>query len=128
MFDLNEIIAKYNPDLRVLADTLFPNAKFAKMALDRVIKYQALLDTDQVIALAEFLNVPASSLFSESSNLTSEKINGRIELTKGNVKVVLFENSFYYSVYKNNKLIEQVVDDGSRITTDELFNKINTLI
>lgn len=60
---LAETIKALNLDKREVAKTLFPGNKFPKMALDRVLEEEAVLNADQISRLALFANVPVSSLF-----------------------------------------------------------------
>ena len=60
---LAETIEELNLDKREVAETLFPGNKFPKMALDRVLDGEAVLNADQISRLALFANVSLSSLF-----------------------------------------------------------------
>jgi len=56
--DLKKIITKSELDYRVVAENLFPNNKFAKVALDRVVEGKAFLDTNQLVKLAMLVGAP----------------------------------------------------------------------
>jgi len=50
--DLKKIIENAGLDIKETAQHLFPNNKYAKLALDRVIKGDAFLDTNQISKLS----------------------------------------------------------------------------
>ena len=64
-FNINKVIEHYKLDTEEVASTLFPHVRYQKLALDRVLKGEACLNTDQLQALAKLaeLKDPVDQFF-----------------------------------------------------------------
>ena len=67
-FDINSVIERYHLDPKDVAEALFPRNQHKGMALDRVLKGIASIDTEQLSALAKLAGVVVSDLFEINGN------------------------------------------------------------
>lgn len=114
MINLDRILANTNLDPDELAIKLFPNNKYPKVALKRVIDGTALLDSEQIIALSNLTNIPIPDLFKDTWK--SQSSNGQITFTKNGYKVVLDNNIGITRIFKISETTpfhESVLHTGS---------------
>lgn len=126
-FDINKIIEFYKLNVEEVARVLFPTVKYQKAALDRILKGEASLDTDQVEALADYIGVFSFELFS-SDNWKGSSENGVLTLLKGPYKVRLAYNNVFISIYKDDKLIYQKLANTPDMTMREFIKYIDNII
>ena len=108
-FDISKVIERYKLNSDEVAKVIFPSAKYPKLALDRVIKGEGNLNTEQIEKLANHIGVLIQDLFF-------------IDTWKGSTEDV------FLSIYKNNELIEQKISDMSTMTIQEFINFLDTAI
>ena len=125
-FDINQLIAKYNLDTSELAKVLFPNVKYPKQALDRVLKNEAVLDVEQLHFLAKHLGVLVSDLFTIDS-WRGGYADGHLAFIKDNYKVVINMNGCFLTLFKDNKVIEQIIATNEALTIKQFIDFINNL-
>lgn len=125
--DIDSVSREYNISLTVLGDILFPNAKYKRIALDRVRNRTANLDIEQASNLATYLNTTIDELLKNPSWKGSRE-NGYLTITRDNYKVVLNKDGYYYSVYDGDILIDRIVEDLSPMPLDNFITRINNLI
>lgn len=126
-FDINKVIEHYKLDTQVIAPILFPNVKYPVQALNRILKGEANLDTEQVEHLAEFIGVIVTELFNVDTWKGSSE-DGYLTLIKGPYKVKLNYNNVYISLYKNDSLIYQRLNNIQEMTFLEFINYITNII
>lgn len=126
-FDINKIIEFYKLNVEEVARVLFPTVKYQKAALDRILKGEASLDTDQVETLADYIGVFSFELFS-SDNWKGSSENGVLTLLKGPYKVRLAYNNVFISIYKGDRLIYQKLANTPDMTMREFINFLDNLI
>lgn len=125
-FNINSVIENYKLNIEELAPVLFPNVKYPKMALDRVIKGEGVLDIQQVEKLAEYIGVLVQDLFSADGWKASYE--DAFTVAKGEYKVKVNYKCTYISVYKNNVCINQRILDAHSITVAEFIELLNNII
>lgn len=125
-FDINKIIKRYNLDVTEVADALFPSVRYRKQALERILRGEASLDTEQLYALAELAGVLVSDFFSVDSWKASTE-NGALTFTKNEYKVKINYDGAWLSIYKDNNLIKQEMFTPS-LTLEDFITHINNLI
>jgi hypothetical protein len=64
--DIEKILKTSTVSKKEMADTLFPEALHATVALGKVIKGKQLLNTQQVVKLSDITGIPIAELFTES--------------------------------------------------------------
>ena len=112
---LAETMEALNLDKREVADTLFPSNKFAIMALDRVLRGEAVLNADQISRLALFANVSLSSLFTGEGwgcksrgtmhTFTSGEFVAKVDMDSGVVEM-FHKTTLFHTVTLTSKSIE----------------------
>lgn len=105
-FDINQVIKQYGLTEEEVADALFPGVRYKNIALKRVLKGEAHINTEQLQALAKLAGVLVSDLFSINKWKGSTE-DGYLTLIKGQYKAKLNYNGVWLSLYKNNELIAQ---------------------
>ena len=105
-FNITKVIEYYTLDVNDVAEALFPNVRYKKLALDRVLKGEASINTEQLQALAKLAGVLTSDLFNIDSWKGSAE-DGCLTFLKGDFKAKLNYNGVWLSLYKNNELLKQ---------------------
>lgn len=105
-FDLKQIIEHYNLNTDDVAKALFPHIRYQKLALDRVLRNDTFLNTEQLQALAKLAGVLVSDLFTIDDWKGSFE-NECLTFKRGEYTVKLNYNGVSLSIYKDAKLIYQ---------------------
>lgn len=126
-FDISKVIERYKLNSDEVAKVIFPSAKYPKLALDRVIKGEGNLNTEQIEKLANHIGVLIQDLFFIDTWKGSTE-DGCLTLLKDAYKVKLNYKGVFLSIYKNNELIEQKISDMSTMTIQEFINFLDTAI
>lgn len=126
-FDINKVIACYQPDLDVLAKLLFPGAKYPKQALTRIIKGEAELDAQQLVVLASHLGIMVQDLFAETA-WSSFNEEGCICFQRGRYKAKLNYKGVYLTLYDNDNVIGQYMGDIPNMEVRAFISYIDELI
>lgn len=126
-FNLQAVIEHYNLDTDEVAKALFPHARYQKLALNRILKGEAVLDTEQLEALSKLTGVLVHDLFFISEDWKGSSENGHLVFIKGEYKVKLNYNGAFLSVYKQSELIHQEVS-GKNMSLLEFIEYINKVI
>lgn len=127
MFNLADIIDEYGPDLKELAPVLYPENQYPNLALNRALKGETLLNTDQVEKLAKFLGLLPYELFRERGWACETAGDGMTFSKKGH-KVYLHRNGCLINVRKKNGESEQYVAVQKVLTLAEFIEYIDNLI
>lgn len=126
-FDLNSIIKEYNLDTAQVASVLYPDVKYPKLAINRVIRGEVSITVEQLENLAKFLGVPPSQLFTLGSWKDATK-NGLLSFKKDNWLVTLSYNNTYLTVYKDNKAVYNSVFSIGEMSVKEFTDYLDNLI
>ena len=106
--DLDKIIKKKKLDKKELAQQLFPGHKYASLALNRVIKGDGFLDSNQISLLSELTGIKIGNLYSGNEwDLKNDK--GLIVFTSGNFRAELDTNTWVTKVFDNDSLFHESV-------------------
>lgn len=125
-FDITKVIEYFGLDVNSVAEALFPNVRYKKLALDRVLKGEATINAEQLQALADLAGVLTGDLFSIDSWKGSTE-NGCLTFIKGDFKAKLNYNGVWLSLYKDDKLIKQEMFTPN-MALEDFINHITTLI
>lgn len=126
-FRLLPVIDYYKIDTLELARVLFPDLKYPKNALYRILRGQAKLSADGIIALSNYLNVSVQDLFSVSElTITSDK--GVLTFCSCEYEAkVNFKHSFV-SFFKDGQFIENKTVDLSKMSVLKFIDLLLTII
>lgn len=126
-FKIKKVIEHFNLDQNEVARILFPHVKYQKLALDRVLKGEASLDTEQLEALAKYAGVFVHDLFLIEGEWKGSSEDGCLVFLKGEYKAKLNYRGVFLSIYKNEKLIHSELS-LKNMNTSEFVDYINNII
>lgn len=124
-FDINKIIEHYNLNVDEVAKALFPHVRYQKLALDRVLKGEATLDTNQLESLATLVGVFVHDLFFFTDGWKGSSEDGRLVFIKNEYKVKLNYKGTFISIFKKENLVHQELISNSMSISEfiEFINK-----
>ena len=106
--DVEKIIKTKKLDKKELAQHLFPDNKYASLALNRVIKGDGFLDSNQISLLADLTGIAIGNLYS-GSEWDLKSIDGITILTAGSFVAELDTNTWITKVFDNGSLFHESV-------------------
>ena len=111
--DLEKIIKTKKLDKKELAQRLFPGNKYASLALNRVIKGDGYLDSNQISLLSELTGIPIGNLYDGNEwAMSNEK--GLTVLTFDTFRAELNTETWVTKIFDNNSLFhESVIHSGT---------------
>lgn len=125
-FDINKIISLYNLDVDQLAQVLFPDVKYPKIALGRILKGEADMSISRLEKLAAYIGVKPSDLFLIDTWKDASE-NGYLMFKKGPFKAKVNYHGAFITLYKDGELVEQVIP-GSDMTVQDFVKFLDNLI
>lgn len=125
--DLGKIIKDHKLSKKELANELFPKNGYPVMALTRIIKGEALLDTDQISKLSSLTGVSINDLFSKEKWKQIKKAENYI-FTCGDYKAILNSKDWITKIYRNGSLFHEEVIHKKTIPLSEYFDSLNSII
>lgn len=126
--DLKKLMDSHGLKKRDVATQLFPGIKYPVLALNRVLKGEALLDTDQISKLAAILKVPISTLFNEKTQWEMQGTKTGITLTTGKYRAELDTNTWLTRVFANDTLFHEAILHNGRIYLSEYIEMLNQIV
>lgn len=126
-FDLNKAIEHFQLKPADVAKVLFPSAKYENLALQRVLKGKADLDTKQLYDLASFIGITVADL-TTYDNWKGISENGYLVFIRGEYKAKLNYNGVYLTIYKGTQLIAEETGNIGIMTISDFIEHINNLI
>lgn len=127
-FDLASVMERFHLDTTSVENALFPNVLYKNRSLNRVLKGESFLDTNQIIALAELAGVLVHELFEVGCGWKGSVENDTIVLTKGKYSARLNYNGAALTIYKNNACIETILTLQNDMQITGLINLVNSKI
>jgi hypothetical protein len=104
--NLDRIIKSKNLDKKELAQKLFPDNKYAALALNRVIRGDGFLDSKQISLLSALVSIPIGELFTGSGwDLKSSR--DTLIITSDKFRAELDRNTWVTKVYENRSLFHE---------------------
>lgn len=126
--DLERIILEYSLDSTELATLLFPTNGFPKPALKRVLKGDALLDTEQVSKLAKFIGVTIGELFGETNWLHTGTENNFHYFHLGEYSAQLNTATWLTTIFHKESLFHECIIHSGSIAMNNYFDLLNQKI
>lgn len=125
--DINNIIESKGLDQNDLAKELFPGTKHPKMALQRIIKGEAQLDSEQIVRLSVYTGLSISELFGQRDWKASS--NGGVHAFESeDYRAELDTNTWISKVWKKSELIHEVIIHDQHISLSNYFSLLNDVI
>lgn len=125
-FDINSIVENYNLDVDELAKVLFPDAKYPKPALSRILKGESSLSVDQLEKLAAHIGVMPSELFMLDTWKDASE-NGLLAFKKGRFLAKLNHGNTFLTLYEDGKVVATGLID-SCISVSDFVKYLDNLI
>jgi hypothetical protein len=126
-FNINKIIEHYKLDVNEVAEALFPHARYKTLALRRVLKGEAFLDSQQIEKLANLIGVLIQDLFA-FDDWKGRTEDGCLIMIKGEYKVKLNYNNTYMTLTRGSQVIAQEIVSPVNISLEDFISHINSLI
>ena len=125
--DVNIILERYKLDFKKVAAELYPHTKFPELALKRIVKGEALLDSEQIAKLAALADVQIQALFEPVWSVRGregEVINFEAE----GYRAVLNLETWETSVFKDNSLFHTEVLSHKTVDIKEYFKTLDRIV
>lgn len=126
-FDINNVIEHYKLDTNEVAEALFPHVRYKTLALNRVLKGEAFLDTEQLQALANLAGILVQDLFTFGDWKGSNE-DGCLTLTRGKYKAKINYNGTYLTILKGSRVIAQEITCAKNMSVNDFISHINSII
>lgn len=123
--DLEALLEEFACNKQEIAKQLFPENQYPGPALNRVLKGESYLTTEQLKALAAYLGLPLASLFNRGWAMLSE--NGSLVFKKKEYKVYINYNGSFITVTKNSIVIKEEILNMQAISLCDFINYLNKL-
>jgi hypothetical protein len=127
-FNINKIMSQYGLQEQEVANLLWPMVKYPELGFKRVLRGESYLDSAQICALAHYLQVPVSDLFTvEDTDWHAITKDKRTIFTKGEYKIILGRD-FSVSIYKGMDEIKNYIINAKTVRIEEFINSIDNSI
>ena len=127
--NLKDIITAYDLDFDILSILLFPDNKFPRTSLNRVLDEVSYLTSEQVFTLADFLGITIDELYMYSDWKQVPSKTNTVKLKFSAYTVMLNTLTGVTVVYENNKpLRSKKILTSKSMTMDEFLTEIDNYI
>ncbi len=125
--DLRKIIQVKKLDLKEVAQELFPAHKHPKLALDRVLAGEGVLDADQISRFSLYSGIPIAELYSGAGWKSTIEEHTHV-LVSGDYTAKLDTKSWTTKIFHKNSIFHEFIIHNSSITLGEYIEKLNSEI
>ena len=125
--DLSKIIDENKLDKKEIAKQLFPSNQFPMMALTRIVKGEAFLNSEQLSKLSLILDVEVSALYSGADWALSSS-EDTISFKKGTFTSLLCTKTFTTRLYDGETLFHEQILHKTSISLSEYTEDLNAII
>jgi len=123
MINIKEVIEAAKLDKQEVAAQLFPRAKHADLALNRVIRGESELDASQIEKLSVLSGVPVDQLFTGGWKVRNKK--GVFFFHKDDIRAKLNTEDWTTKIFRSGSLVCETVLHSGAITVSE-YTKLIT--
>lgn len=124
--NLRELIEQRGLKTREVAEFLYPDNKFPRVALQRVLNGKALLNSEQVSRLAAWLGISTDSLY--KGGWSSEFEGETCILTNGNYRAELSIRTGETKVFHLGALFHEIILHDPAISLSQYVELLNAII
>lgn len=125
--DLKKIIEDQGLNIKEVALELFPTNKYSKLALDRVIRGEAFLDSNQISKLSSLTRIPIQFLFSEDKWEKKAK-DKMVIFTSGNYRAELNTSTNVTRIFHETSLFHESLLHTKSIPLNEYLSELEQII
>jgi len=126
--DLSLIVEEFNLDLNAMCKVLFPDNKFPRPALDRILKGQTKLDSDQLNVLADYLSINTQDLYMNKGWRGASIKNNVLIMTRGAFTAKFNIESFKTTLTFNDELVDDILISAKMISLNEYIIELDKQI
>jgi hypothetical protein len=127
-FNLQEVIDKQGLDAKEIARELFPKNGHQVLALKRILKGEAFLNTEQLSRLSQLTNIPIGELYSGGAWEGSSDKESELVFKSGSYKAVLCTETWVTKIYHNDSLFHDKVIHGGSIALSKYLSSLTEII
>lgn len=128
-FNINKIMSQYGLQEQEVANLLWPMVKYPELGFKRVLRGETYLDSAQICALAHYLQVPVSDLFTvEDTDWHAITKDKRTIFTKGKYKVIIGRDLFSVSIYDGTDNFYNSTASIGFMEVSRFLNRIDEII
>lgn len=124
--DLNNLIASEGLDKAEIAVQLFPDNKYPKLALYRILRGESALDVNQLSKLSAMTGMSVEALFSGGWRKTSDR--GKLIFERGDYKAVFDQVTKVTGIYHKSSLAHEFVYHTESITLSKYLEELEIQI
>lgn len=125
--DIGKLIKDKNLSKKEIAFQLFPDIKYPRLALNRVIKGEGLLNSDQISKLALLTGISIPDLFSQKDWKT--EVNSKVyQFSSGEFIAKLDTETWITKVFHKKSLFHESVIHKKTISISEYIKELNLII
>lgn len=124
--NLRELIEQRGLKTREVAEFLYPDNKYPRVALQRVLDGEALLNSEQVSRLAAWLGISTDSLY--KGGWSSEFKGETCILTNGNYRAELSIRTGETKVFHLGALFHEIILHDPAISLSQYVELLNAII
>jgi hypothetical protein len=126
--NLAGIIEARKLDTNVVAELLFPAVKYPRLALNRILSGEAVLDADQISKLSTYTGISIGYLFSGGAWEFKLKPKDVVEFISGEYKAELNTKSWIIKVYSKKTLFHEEVIVGKNTPVSSILEYLDKLV
>ena len=126
--NLEEIIKNSGIDEKFISEQLFPGNAYPGLALKRVKKGEALLDSTQIVKLSELTGISIENLFEKGGWKTSSNKNGLLIFENGDFRAELDRTDWTTKIYHKGSLFEDMLLHDKSTPLSTFLEKIEEII
>jgi hypothetical protein len=124
--NLQKIIDQNGLDPKEVAKQMFPENKYPEMALKRVLKGEALLNSDQISKLSLLTNISISELY--GLNWKASKKGDTLTLVSGDYKALLDTNSWTTRIFDSESLFHESIIHSGIMPLSKYLHAISEIV
>lgn len=125
--DVKKIIKQRGLDFKEVAMQLFPDNKHPRLALNRVIAGEAVLDATQISKLALMADLTVSELYNEGP-WKSKAYDNIIVFTNGDYHAELDRNNWQTKLFHKHSMFHEFILHSNSIPLNEYVEILNNQI
>lgn len=127
--NLTRLIETKNLDVQEVARELFPEAKYPKLALDRILKNESYLNSNQISRLSLMTGIPINFLYEGGEwGEANTSSNGVIVFSAADYRAELDTNSWTTKLFHKNSIFHEAVISNPSIPLSEYLSELTSLI
>ncbi len=124
--DVLNVIEKCKLDPKEVAKQLFPDNKYPKLALNRVLSGDSFLDSEQISKLAMLAGVSVTQLYTSGWKTQNKK--NTIIFTNDSYRVELNTETWVSKIFDKESMFHESVLSSKFIPISEYLAKVKSII